>query len=328
MKRRDFIAVFGSAAALTLTSSAARAQTPALPVIGFLDTGPSKQYPDLLNAFRKGLGEFGFVEDRNVTIEYRYSDTENQPAAAAELVRHKVSVIAALGGAPAAFAAKAATSTIPVAFLVAVDPVASGLVSSLNRPGGNLTGITTLNIEVGPKRVELMHELIPAAKKLALLVNPSNPYNTEVTLRDLGAAAQKFGLDLRVVQAADEDGIVKAFVAMAEMRPDGLVIGTDGFLIIHSEKLAQLALAHRIAAIFQYRTFAAAGGLMSYGSSYAETYYQVGVYVGHLLKGESPATLPVQRSTKLELIINLKTAKSLGISVPLPLLGRADEVIE
>ncbi len=283
-----------------------------------------------MSSFRHGLAESGFVEGDNVTIEYHWSEGHNEllPAMAEDLVRHNVAVIAAMGGAPAALAARGATSSIPIAFLVAVDPVASGLVASLNRPGGNLTGITTLNIEVGPKRLELLHELLPAARKFALLVNPTNSANTAATKRDFEPAAQRLGLELSVLEASSESDFDNVFAALAQTGAAGLVIGTDGFLIGRSDKLAALTLRHRVPAIFQYRVFAAAGGLMSYGSNYADTYFQVGLYTGRLLKGEKPAELPVQQSTKVELIVNLKTAKALGISVPLSLLGRADEVIE
>ena len=330
MRRREFIT--GIAGAATVWPLVARAQQTAMPVIGFLNTGSTKTeiFPELMPAFRRGLAERGFVEGTNVAIEYRWSEGHNDvlPTMAEDLVRRNVGVIAALGGADAALAAKAATSTIPIAFLVAIDPVASGLVASLNRPGGNLTGITTLNIEVGPKRLELLHELLPAATKFALLVNPTNSANTTVTKRDLETAAQKLGLQLSILQASSETDFEKVFASLAEIRPDGLVIGTDGFLISHSDQLGALTLRHAVPTIFQYRAFAAAGGSMSYGSSYADTYFQVGFYTGRLLKGEKPAELPVQQSTKVELIVNLKTAKALGITVPLSLLGRADEVIE
>jgi putative tryptophan/tyrosine transport system substrate-binding protein len=328
MRRREFISLFGGAAAAW--PLVVRAQQPALPVIGFLDSGSPKKDPELMPAFHRGLSENGFVVGRNVDIEYRWSEGDNGAlqGMAQDLVRRKVAVIAALGGAPATLAAKAATSTTPIAFLVAVDPVKLGIVASLNRPGGNLTGVTTLNVEVAPKRLELMHELFPAAKMFALLINQTNASNNAVTMQDLSAAAQRLGLELRVLQARSEDEIEKAFVSLDDIRPAGLVIGTDGFFIGQSERLAALALRHALPSIFQYRTFAAAGGLMSYGSSYADTYYQLGSYTGRLLKGENPAELPVQQSTKLELIVNLKTAKALGVTLPLSLLGRADEVIE
>jgi len=328
MRRRDFLAALGSTA--TAWPLTLRAQQPATPVVGFLDTGSSKGDPELMPAFFRGLAENGFVEGRNVAIEYRRSEGDESllTAMAEDLVRRNVTVMTTVGGAPATLAAKAATSSIPIAFLVAVDPVALGIVASLNHPGGNLTGVTTLNVEVAPKRLEVLQELFPRARTFALLVNPINVTNTLTTIRDLQAAAQKRGLALRVLHASSDDEIDRAFAALNADRSDGLVIGTDGFLISRSEQLASLALRFRIPSIFQYRAFSVAGGLMSYGSNFADTYYQLGLYTGRLLKGEKPADLLVQQSTKVELIINLKTAKALGVSVPLSLLGRADEVIE
>jgi putative tryptophan/tyrosine transport system substrate-binding protein len=328
MRRRDFVkGIVGSAAAWPLT---AHAQQPAMPVIGFLDTGSSKNDPELMPAFFRGLAENGWVEGRNVTIEYRHSEGDESvlPAMAEDLVRRNVAVMTTVGGPPATLAAKAAAPSIPIAFLVGADPVSLGIVASLNHPGGNLTGITTLNVEVAPKRLEVLRELLPRAKTFALLVNPTNVVNTPATVRDLQAAAEKTGLALRVLHASSGDEVDKAFTALDTDRSDGLVIGTDGFLISRSEQLASLALRYRIPSIFQYRAFSAAGGLMSYGSSFTDTYYQLGLYTGRLLKGEKPADLPVQQSTKVELIINLKTAKALGITVPPTLSGRADEVIE
>lgn len=327
MTRREFIALVGGAA--IAWSRSACAQQSLLPVVGFVNAGSTQRDPELMTAFFRGLAENGFVEGRNVTIEYRSSggDETVLPAIVDDLVRRNVSVMTTANPA-ATMAAKAATSSIPIAFLVAIDPVASGIVASLNHPGGNLTGVTTLNIEVAPKRLEVLHELLPQAKTFALLVNPTNAANTAATVRDLQAAAQKTGLALRVLNASSEDEIDSAFASLDADRADGLVIGTDGFLIGRSEQLASLALRYRIPSIFQYRGFAKAGGLISYGSSFSDTYYQLGLYTGRLLKGEKPADLPVQQSTKVELIINLKTAKMLGITVPLPLFGRADEVIE
>jgi putative tryptophan/tyrosine transport system substrate-binding protein len=326
MRRRTFIE--GIAVLATTWPLTAHAQQPAMPVIGFLGAGsPSKKDPERMSFFC-GLAENGWVEGRNVTIEYRHSEGDESvlPAMAEDLVRRNVAVMTTVG--EATLAAKAATPSIPIAFLVAVDPVSLGIVASLNHPGGNLTGVTTLNIEVAPKRLEVLRELLPQAKTFALLVNPTNVVNTPATVRDLQAAAQKTGLALRVLHASSDDEIDRAFTALDTDRSDGLVIGTDGFLISRSEQLASLALRYRIPSIFQYRAFSVAGGLMSYGSSLTDTYYQLGLYTGRLLKGEKPADLPVQQSTKVELIINLKTAKALGVSVPLSLLGRADEVIE
>ena len=281
-------------------------------------------------AFFRGLAENGFVESRNVIIEYRTAEGDDRvyPAMAEDLVRRGVAVMVTVGGVSATMAAKAATTSIPIAFLVAIDPVASGIVASLNHPGGHLTGVTTLNVEVAPKRLEVLHELLPQAKTFALLINPTNTTNTSTTVPDLQVAAQKIGLGLRVLQASSEGEIDRALAALDADRSDGLVIGTDGFLISRSEQLAKLTLRYRMPSIFQYRTFAMAGGLISYGSNFPDTYYQLGLYTGRLLKGEKPADLPVQQSTKVELIINLKTARALGMTVPLSLLGRADEVIE
>ena len=328
MRRRDFITLIGGGAATTWVHSA-HAQS-SLPVIGFIDAGSTKRNPELMAAFVRGLAENGFVVDRNVTIESRSSggDERMLPGVVKDLVQRNVAVITTPAGAAATMAAKAATTSIPIAFQVAIDPVASGLVTSLSHPGGNLTGVTTLNVEVAPKRLEVLHELLPQAKTFALLVNPTNAANTAATVRDLQAAAQKAGLALHVLNASSEDEIDRAFATLDADHADGLVIGTDGFLISRSEQLASLTLRYRIPSIFQYRAFAIAGGLISYGSSFSDTYYQLGLYTGRLLKGEKPADLPVQQSTKVELIINLKTAKMLGITVPLPLSGRADEVIE
>jgi putative ABC transport system substrate-binding protein len=283
-----------------------------------------------MTAFFRGLAENGFIEGRNLSIEYREygGDDRVLPAMAEDLVRRKVAVMATVGGVSATMAAKAATSSIPIAFLVAIDPVASGIVASLNHPGGNLTGVTTLNVEVAPKRLEVLHEILPQAKTFALLVNPTNAANTPTTVRDLQAAAQKTGLALRVLHASNKDEIDRAFASIDADRPDGLVIGTDGFLISRSEQIAKLTLRHRIPSIFQYRLFAVAGGLISYGSNFSDTYYQLGLYTGRMLKGEKAADLPVQQATKVELYINLKTAKALGINIPNSIIGRADEVIE
>jgi ABC-type uncharacterized transport system substrate-binding protein len=331
VRRRDFIKVIANSAATSLSwPLATRAQQSSPPVIGFLDNGYSKRIPELMPAFFRGLAENGFVESRNVIIEYRTAEGDDRvyPAMAEDLVRRGVAVMVTVGGVSATMAAKAATTSIPIAFLVAIDPVASGIVASLNHPGGHLTGVTTLNVEVAPKRLEVLHELLPQAKTFALLVNPTNTANTSTTVRDLQVAAQKTGLALRVLQASSEGEIDRALAALDADRSDGLVIGTDGFLISRSEQLATLTLHYRMPSIFQYRTFAMAGGLISYGSNFPDTYYQLGLYTGRLLKGEKPADLPVQQSTKVELIINLKTARALGITVPLSLLGRADEVIE
>ena len=327
MRRRKFIKLVGGAA--VAWPLAVRAQQLAMPVIGFLSSASPGLYAIRLRAFRQGLKEAGYVEGQNVAIEYRWAEGQNDrlPALAAELVQRHVDVIAAAGGTPSAVAAKAATTTIPVVFGVAVDPVKIGLVASLNRPGGNLTGITNLNVEVGPKRLELMRELIPAATNIAVLVNPTSPI-AEPFARAMQAAARTLGQQIHVQQASSEQDFDKVFADLARLRAGALVISPDVFFNTKIEQLAVLSLRHAVPAIFQYREFAAAGGLISYGSDETEYYRLIGIYAGRILKGEKPADLPVVQSTKVEMILNLKTAKALGITVPLPLLGRADEVIE
>jgi ABC-type uncharacterized transport system substrate-binding protein len=244
------------------------------------------------------------------------------------IVSRRVAVIATIGGNAATLAARAATKTIPVVFHGSLDPVNAGFVASLNRPGGNLTGVVTLNVDTGRKRLEIMHEVVPAVSTIGLLVNPANQVSTEIQTKDLQTAARELGLQLRVLKASTESGFEDLFASLKQMQIGGLVIGTDGFFVAHSEELAALTVRHRMPAIFQYRAFAAAGGLMSYGGSVTDSYRLSGVYTGRILKGEKPADLPVQQATKVELIVNLKTAKTLGLAVPMSLLGRADEVIE
>jgi putative ABC transport system substrate-binding protein len=328
MRRRDFITLVGTAAATW--PLAARAQRPAMPVIGFLSSASRDFYEDRLRAFGQGLKEAGYVEGQNVAIEYRWAEGHNDrlPVLAAELVHRQVAVLVAGGGTPSALAAKAATATIPIVFGVAADPVEIGLVASMNRPGANLTGVTNLNIEVGPKRLELAHALVPAATTIALLVNPTSPALAEAYSRELQAAAGSLGLQVQVLHASAERDFETVFATLAQLRAGALVIGPDTFFYARSEQLAALTLRYAVPTIFQYREFAAAGGLVSYGSSNTEFYRLVGAYAGRILKGEKPADLPVQQATKVELIINLKTAKALGLNVPLSLLGRADEVIE
>jgi putative tryptophan/tyrosine transport system substrate-binding protein len=327
MKRRVFITLFGAATAWPLT---ARGQQPSLPVIGFLSNASPDLYTTRVRAFRKGLKDAGYVEGQNVAIEYRWAEGQNNrlPVLAAELVHRQVDVIVAGGGTPSAVAAKAATATIPIAFAVAADPVEIGLVASLNRPGGNLTGITNLNVEVGPKRLELLRELIPAATIIALLTNPTSPRIAEGFLRALQPAASTLGLQLHVLNASTDRDFDPVFATMVQQRADALVIMPDVFFNSRIEQLAALSLRNAVPAIYQFRPFVAAGGLISYGSDEAEYYGLVGVYAGRILKGEKPADLPVVQSTKVELLINLKTAKALGLTIPLSLLGRADEVIE
>ena len=323
MRRRQFMTLLGGAAAWPL---AARAQQ-TMPVIGFLSNASPDLYAIRQHAFRQGLKEAGYVEGQNVAIEYRWAEGQNDrlPVLAAELVQRQVAVIAAAGGTPAALAA---TATIPIVFAVSVDPVEIGLVASLNRPGGNLTGITNLNVEVGPKRLELLRELIPTATIVALLVNPTSPSIAESFLRALQPAARALGLQLHVLNASTDRDFDPVFATMVQLRADALVISPDVFFNTRAERLAMLSLRHAVPAIHQYRPFVAAGGVIGYGSDETEYYRLVGTYAGKILKGEKPAELPVVQSTKVELIINLKTAKALGLTVPLSLLGRADEVIE
>jgi putative ABC transport system substrate-binding protein len=323
MNRRHLLSLLGGAAAWPV---AARAQETAMPVVGFLHSQSPASYSAILTVFRQTLKEAGFVEGSNVAIEYRWANNQfdQLPALAADLVRRQAAVIVAGGTAAPALAAKAATTTIPIVFAYDGDPVQVGLVSSLNRPGGNLTGVTNLGGELGPKRVELLHELVPMATIIALLVNLTNP-NAETLSRDAQAAARTLGLRLHVLHASTDRELDAVFSSLAELRAGALIIGA---FTSHSEYLAALALRHAMPTIFQFRDFAVVGGLMSYGGSITDSYQKVGVYTGRILKGEKPADLPVQQSTKAELIINLKTAKALGLTVPLPLLARADEVVE
>ena len=327
MRRREFITLLGGAAAAW--PLAARAQQPAMPLIGFVSPVLRDMFAPAFRPFLQGLGETGYVEGRNVAIDYRTTDGRNEllPAVMADLLRRQVTMITAIGNSQVE-AAKAATTTIPIVFLTGEDPVKIGFVASLNKPGGNLTGVNTLGLAVGPKRLELLRELLPAATNIALLVNPTNPISTENQTRDLQGAAGTLGLQLHVLHASHERDFETVFASLAQLRADALVILPDGFLNSRTEQLAALTLRHVVPAIFQNREFTAAGGLMSYGGSTPDAFRLVGVYTGRVLKGEKPADLPVQQSTKIELFINLKTAKALGITFPLSLLGRADEVIE
>ena len=326
MKRREFLTLLGGAASWPL---AAGAQQPAMPVVGFINSASPQSYARPLAAFLKGLGETGYVDGRNVVIEYRWAEDriDRLPAMAADLVHRQVAVIAATST-QAAFAAKAATAATPIVFELAGDPVKHGLVASLSRPGGNVTGVTQLNVEVAPKRLELLHELLPTATVVALLVNPANPALADPATRELQAAARTLGLQLHVLNASTEREFDTVFANLIQLRAAGLVIVSDPFFTGRSEQLAALAARHAVPTIYSWREFAAAGGLASYGSDVTDAYRLAGVYTGRILKGAKPADLPIQQATKLELIINLKAAKALGISVPLPLIGRADELIE
>jgi putative tryptophan/tyrosine transport system substrate-binding protein len=327
MKRREFITLLGSAAATW--PFAARAQQPAMPVIGYLGAQSPNAFASRIRAFRQGLGETGYAEGRNVVIEFRWAEGQHDrlSALAADLVGRQVAVIVAPGGAPAALAAKSVTTTIPIVFEMGADPIAMGLVGSLNRPGGNLTGVSSLNVEVTPKRLEILHELVPTAVVVAVLVNPTSP-TADSQLRNLQAAARALGLQFHVLHASTERDFDTVFATLLQLRAGGLVVASDGFFGTHGEQLAALTVRDAIPAIHQSRDFSVAGGLISYGGNFVESHRQAGVYTGRILKGENPADLPVQLVTKVEMFINLKAAKALGITVPLPLLGRADEVIE
>jgi putative ABC transport system substrate-binding protein len=325
MERRKFITILGGAAATW--PLVARAQQSAVPVVGFLNSRAPEGNEAILVAFRQGLKEAGYVEGQNVTVEYRWADNQYDrvPVLVADLVSRQVAVIVSNG--PPIAAAKAATSTIPIVFAVGFDPLAYGLVNSLSRPAGNLTGVSILDVEIGPKRLELLHELIPAATVMALLVNPTTPA-VQAIAGDMQAAARAHGLELHVLHAATDGDFDAVFTTVAQLRAGALIIGADPFFTSRSRQLGELTVARRIPTIYEFREFAAAGGLISYGTSLADAYRQVGIYTGRILKGEKPSDLPVQQATKVELILNLKTAKALGITVPISLLGRADEVIE
>jgi ABC-type uncharacterized transport system substrate-binding protein len=325
MRRREFIAGLGSAAAWPL---AARAQR-AVPVVGYLNARAPGDDPHLLAAVRQGLKEAGYVEGQNVTIEYRFADNQNDrlPGMASDLVRRQVAVIFA-APTPAALAAKAATTTIPIVFEVGTDPVAVGLVASIARPGGNVTGVTNLTAELAPKRLELLHEMVPSATSFALLLNPTNPAVAEAELKESQAAARTLGLQLHVLSASTERDLDTVFATLVRLRAGALVVASDAFFVSRSAELAALTARYAVPAIQIAREFVVAGGLMSYGSPLIDGYRLAGSYVGRILKGEKPGDLPIQQATKAELIINMKTARALGLTVPLTLLGRADEVIE
>jgi putative tryptophan/tyrosine transport system substrate-binding protein len=325
MRRRAFVALMGGAA---VWPTVARAQAASMPVIGFLSSESPTRFAPQLRLFHQGLREMGYVENQNIAIEYRWAEGHNDrlPDLAADLVRQRVRVIAAPGTTPAALAARAATKNIPVVFFTAGDPVALGLVASLARPGGNLTGIASLGGQLGPKRLELLHQLMPAESAMALLVNPTNPAIAESNAKDLQEAAQRLGLRLHVLPAGTEAQFDAVFASMRQLRVRGLVIAVDSFFTGRREDLGALALRHGIAAIYQLRDFAEAGGVMSYGGG-LDPYRLAGLYTGRILKGEKPAELPVQQVSRVELVINMKAVKALGLKVPPDLLALADEVI-
>jgi putative ABC transport system substrate-binding protein len=326
VRRREFITLLGCAA--VAWPLAARAQQPAT-VIGYLGPESPAAFASRVRAFRQGLGEAGYVEGRNVAIEFRWAESQHSklPALAADLVGRQVAVIVAPGGAPAALAAKSATATIPIVFEMGADPIAMGLVSSLNRPGGNLTGMTSLSVEVTPKRLEFLHEAIPTAAVFAVLVNPTSP-TVDSQLKSLQAAAQTLRLQFHVLRASTERDFDTVFATLLQLRVGGLVVASDTFLGTHGEQLAGLTIRHAVPAIHQSRDFTIAGGLISYGGNFVESHRQAGVYTGRIIKGDKPADLPVQQVTKVELFINLTAAKTLGLTFPRSLLARADQVIQ
>ena len=327
MRRRDFIILL--AGAMGGWPSALRSQQKAMPVIGYLSSTSPGTLAPLVAAFRQGLSETAYVEAQNVAIEYRWAegDYDRLPALAADLVGRKVEVIVAAGGPSSALAAKSATSTIPIVFTAVNDPVAVGLVASLARPGGNVTGFNGMNVELMPKRLELLSELVPKADVIALLVNP-NDANTQRMIRDVQEASRVKGLQLHILRADSEGEIETAFASLVQLHAGGLLVGPDAFFLSRRDQLVALASRHTIPAIYPWRELAAPGGLISYGAGLSAIYRQVGVYVGRILAGAKPADLPVQQPTTFELVVNLKTAKALGITVPPSILARADEVIE
>jgi len=327
MRRREFITLLGGAAAWPL---AAHAQQPALPVIGFLHSASAAAYAAPLAAFRKGLSEAGYVEGQNVAIEYRWAEGQNDrlPALAAELVRRRVAVIVTPGSTAATLAAQAATATIPIVFIIGANPVKIGLVASLNRPGGNATGINDFGVEIGAKRLGLLHELLPGAARFGVLVNPDNPFITESFVTELQMAASAIGRQIEVVTASTNGDIDTAFATLVKKRADALLISPDALFVTRRVQLIMLAVHHTLPALYHRRELAEAGGLMSYGSDLSDQYRQTGLYVSRILKGEKPAEMPVQLPTKFEFVINLATVKALDLNIPPGVLAIVDEVIE
>jgi len=317
-------------AALGATPLLGHAQLTRLPLVGLLGSESPDLWASRMRAFRQGLGEAGYVDGRNVQIEYRWAEGRNDrlPALAADLVRRRVAVIVSPGSTPATLAAKAASSSIPIVFWVGSDPTELGIVANMNRPEGNLTGVTTLNHKLVTKRVELLHEVVPAAKSIALLVNPTSPDLTRTATRDAQAAAASLALELHVLDASTEADFDAAFAKLTQLRAGGLVIGTDAFFTSRLEQLARLALRHGVPAVYHFREFTAAGGLISYGGSITDAFRETGVYTGRILKGAKPADLPIQQVTKVDLYVNLKTARALGIGIPNTLIARANETLE
>ena len=328
MRRREFITLLGGAAAAW--PLVAGAQQPAMPVVGFLYPGAPELSTGIVAAFRKGLGETGFVEGRNVAVEFRfaYNDNARLPELAADLVRRRVAVIVTPGSTPASLAAKAATATIPIVFSIGPDPVEIGLVASLNRPGGNVTGISSMTAQVGAKRLAFLHELLPGAVRLAILVNPNSPPVTQATVKDVETAAAAVGRQIEILAAGSPRDIDAAFASLEQKRVEGLLVNPDPFFDNRRVQLVTLAAHQRLPTIYPFREHVEIGGLMSYGSSATERDRQVGIYAGRILKGEAPGNLPVVRAAKFELVINLQTARALRLDVPATLLAQADEVIE
>ena len=326
MKRRELLSLLGGAAAWPL---AARAQQAAIPVIGFLSSRSPSESASVEAAFREGLKEAGYIEGQNLHVAFRWADGQfaRLPSLAEALVDLRVAVIVAVGGVNAAFAAKSATATIPIVFVVGGDPVANGLVTSLNRPGGNITGMTVMSAELVLKRLELLREIAPKLAALAMLANPLSPESTS-EIKDVQAAAQTMGLQLKIFNASTLNELSTAFTAIAELRPDALLVASDPFFLLRREELTVLAARIGAPAIYPFREFAPSGGLISYGTNIASTYRQAGIYTGRILRGAKPAELPIMLPTQFWMVINLKTAKTLGLDVPTTLLARADEVIE